>query len=215
MTISEQEAAIGKALWHQVTTVVILRQNMRQKSQSPEDAKFRQALENMRYKACTPDDIDFLRSCIAGRGPGKPKLSAKRFRNVSIITAWNAHKDKLNELGCHRFAEETGQRLVSFYSQDSLSPPNATKTGTRTAHITERAKRIYKANKITEKLQNELWDLPPSSSSHLPGKLSLCIGLPIMIRNNDATELCITKGQEGTVAGWTSKKDSMSWTLCL
>ena len=23
-----------------------------------------------------------------------------------------------------------------------------------------------------------------------------------MLRNNDATELCITKGQEGTVAGW-------------
>jgi len=25
-----------------------------------------------------------------------------------------------------------------------------------------------------------------------------------MIRHNDATELCITKGQEGTVAGWQS-----------
>ena len=42
-----QESAIGKALWHQVTTVIILRQNMRQKSQSLEDAKFRKALENM------------------------------------------------------------------------------------------------------------------------------------------------------------------------
>ena len=25
-----------------------------------------------------------------------------------------------------------------------------------------------------------------------------------MIRNNDATELCITKSQEGFIAGWTS-----------
>ena len=25
-----------------------------------------------------------------------------------------------------------------------------------------------------------------------------------MLQNNDATELCITKGQEGTVAGWQS-----------
>src|SRR6202046_5333502 len=31
-----------------------------------------------------------------------------------------------------------------------------------------------------------------------------CIGMPVMIRNNDATELCITKGQEGFIAGWTS-----------
>src|SRR6202051_4224527 len=28
--------------------------------------------------------------------------------------------------------------------------------------------------------------------------------MPVMLRNNDATELCITKGQEGTVAGWQS-----------
>ena len=29
MTVQGQQAAIGKALWHQVTTVVILRENMR------------------------------------------------------------------------------------------------------------------------------------------------------------------------------------------
>jgi hypothetical protein len=31
---------------------------------------------------------------------------------------------------------------------------------------------------------------------------AICIG--VMIRNNDATELCITKGQEGFIASWTS-----------
>jgi hypothetical protein len=51
-----------------------------------------------------------------------------------------------------------------------------------------------------------LWNLQHSASDHVPGKLSLCIGLPVMIRNNDATELCITKGQEGHVAGWQSAK---------
>lgn len=33
-SLRDREAAIGKALWHQVTTVVILRQNMRQCTQS-------------------------------------------------------------------------------------------------------------------------------------------------------------------------------------
>jgi hypothetical protein len=204
MSVRHQEAAIGKALWHQITTVVILRQNMRQNSQTPEDAKFRQALENMRYKACTKEDVAFLISRIAGRGPGRPKIGAKRFRNVSIITAWNAHKDKLNELGSSRFAAETGQELVHFYSVDKLSQGDEDKKETRNKPLTERAKRIYKANRITTKLQQELWDLPPAATGHLPGKLSLCIGLPVMIRNNDATELCMTKGQEGTVAGWCS-----------
>jgi hypothetical protein len=50
-SLRDQEAAI--ALSHQVTTVVILCQNMRQRTQSTDDAKFREALSNMRYKACT------------------------------------------------------------------------------------------------------------------------------------------------------------------
>ncbi|KAF8205242.1 hypothetical protein K438DRAFT_1579668 [Mycena galopus ATCC 62051] len=36
----------------------------------------------------------------------------------------------------------------------------------------------------------------------MAGKLRLCIGMPVMLRHNDATELCITKGQEATVVGW-------------
>ena len=59
-SMKSQEEAIGKALWHQVTTVVILRQNVRQKVQSLLDSQLRTALENMRYKACTPEDIRFL-----------------------------------------------------------------------------------------------------------------------------------------------------------
>jgi hypothetical protein len=111
-----QEAAVGKALWHQVTTVDILHQNMRQAQQSAEDSMLRTALENMRYKSCTPEDIAFLRTRIAGKGPNDPKLAQRRFRNVSVITAHNAQRDKINELGCKRFATENAQKLTSFYS---------------------------------------------------------------------------------------------------
>ena len=63
--MKSQEEAIGKALWHQVTTVAILRQNMRQKVQSLLDSQLQTALENMCYKACTLEDIRFLRSHIS------------------------------------------------------------------------------------------------------------------------------------------------------
>ncbi|KAJ6527314.1 hypothetical protein DFH09DRAFT_810471, partial [Mycena vulgaris] len=29
-----------------------------------------------------------------------------------------------------------------------------------------------------------------------------CMGMPVMLRSNDETEMCITKGQEGAVVGW-------------
>ena len=52
-------------------------------------------------------------------------------------------------------------------------------------------------------MQYGIFGIQPASE-HIPGKLSLCIGLPVMIRNNDATELFITKGQEGHIVGWKS-----------
>ena len=72
-----QQAGIGKALWHQVTAVVILRENMREKTQTPQDAKLHTALENMRCAACTPENIIFLKARITGKHPEQPKLSDK------------------------------------------------------------------------------------------------------------------------------------------
>jgi len=199
-----QESAIGKALWHQVTTVVILRENMRQKLQSPEDVKFRKALENMRYKACTQEDIAFLRTRITGPGADRPKLAEKDFRNVSIITAWNSQKDRINELGSARFSKETNQPLVNFYSIDKWVVYEDTPEKVTGRKRRKRVKATESSTNITQTDQENLWELPHHATQHFPGKLSLCIGMPVILRNNDATELCITKGQEGTVAGWQS-----------
>ena len=194
--IKSQEEAIGKALWHQVTTVVILRQNMRQKVQSVLDNQLRTALENMRYKACTPEDIRFLRTCISSNLPGRASICDENFRNVSIITAKNLHKDEINRLGAIRFAQETGQTLTNFYSEDSPNENNNEKTSAGGLRIKE----------ITAEIQSALWLQPPSSTDkNIAGNLSLCIGLPVMIRYNFATELCMTRGQEGYVHGWQSR----------
>ena len=120
MSVRSQQSAIGKALWHQITTVVILRQNMRQKVQSINDAKFRSALENMRYAKCTKEDIDFLKTRIAGKNANQPNIARKLYRNVSIITELNSQKDQLNKLGSLRFSKDTNQKLTDFYSDDEL-----------------------------------------------------------------------------------------------
>jgi hypothetical protein len=70
----------------------------------------------------------------------------------------------------------------------------------------------HASSKISPALQKIIWNLPPSATNHFPGKLSLCIGMPVIIRNNDATELCITKGREGHVMGWQA---GITWPTCL
>src|ERR1700727_577246 len=148
-----------------------------------------------------PEDIKFLKTRIAGRQSDQPKLSDKEFRNVSIITALNAQKDRINELGSVRFAAETGQTLTDFYSIDRFgSPPDAAEKQSRGRK--SKASKRNVSNEISPALQKIIWNLPPSATNHFPSKLSLCIGIPVIIRNNDATELCITKGQEGHVVGW-------------
>ena len=192
--------AMGRALWHQVNIVVILRQNMRQRTQTQEDDKLCKALENMRYKDCSLVDIQFLRSHITSQLPGRPSITDPEFRFVSIITAKNAQKDEINKLGCQLFAQHTGQQLIDFYSEDILKP----------SEDIEKRKRLGKAKKsrptkLNIVLQKILWNLPHSCAHKpVPGKLSICMGLPVMIKCNVATELCITNGQEATVVGWQS-----------
>ncbi|KAF8193611.1 hypothetical protein K438DRAFT_1589001 [Mycena galopus ATCC 62051] len=179
----------------------MLTQNMRQVTDSVEDTKLRTALSNMRFAACTRADLDYLESRTVGKKPGRPQFTDHGLHNVSIITALNSQKDKINEMGCKMFATETDQVLVDFFSDDSLALRSDPLQGYMRLCTATRVYAVRKA--LPPKRQQELWEAPPATTSdHIPGKLSLCLGLPIMIRNNDATELCITKGQEGIVVGW-------------
>ena len=205
MSVRTQETVIGKILWHQITTVVILKQNMRQKTQSSEDQKLRTALENMRYTACTPEDIEFLRSRIAGRDENHPKLNDEPFRNVSVITARNVQKDRINNEGAQRFASDHGAQLVHFYSSDRLAGAKAQHSQRRKGHRNRNSSHALSSTGISKRDQEALWECDPYSSDGFAGKLSLCVGMPVMIRHNGATELCITKGQEAVVVGWDEK----------
>jgi hypothetical protein len=131
-------------------------------------------------------------------------LAEKDFQNVSIITAWNSQKDRINELDSAQFAKETNQPPVDFYSTDKWVVYEDTPEKITSHKRRKRVKATENSTEITQADQHKLWDLPHHSTQHFPGKLSLCIGMPVMLRNNYATELCITKGQEGTVAGWQS-----------
>ncbi|KAJ7163700.1 hypothetical protein C8R46DRAFT_901977 [Mycena filopes] len=150
----------------------------------------------MRYACCTDDDVKFLRSRVAGRRPTDPHLDTAEFRDVSIITALNIHKDTINNYGAERFAADTGQELVEFYSVDRLSPRAVDRTKWKQC---EQA--FFKT--LGPRLQDQIWRASPSlTSDFIPGCLKLCLGMPVMLRSNEATELCVTKGQEGIVVGW-------------
>jgi len=75
----------GEPLWQQFTTVVILRENIRQKLLNSEDADYRKALEKMDYKACTNEDIMLLDSLISKSPEGTKNFENDMYHNVLII----------------------------------------------------------------------------------------------------------------------------------
>jgi hypothetical protein len=202
MSVRSQETVIGKVLWHQITTVVILVQNMRQNTQTVPDGNLRTALENMRYAACTPEDIAFMRTLIPRLHTDFSCLNNLIFRNVSIITARNNQRDRINEEGSRRFAADCGVQLTHFHSLDELA-------GSVNRKVRRKRKRGQQSfikeptlSGLTQVDQEALWDCYPHMSDQIPGKLSLCVGMPVIIRSNEATELCVTKGQQAAVVGW-------------
>ena len=194
-SLYKQECAIGRALWHQVTTVVILKQNMRQTIQSDKDRKFRKALENMRYKSCTQKDIDFLGTLIAN---DKNTLSHTKFLHVPVIVRYNIHRDVINSEGCRLFAERNNLQINSFYSLDRIAPVETVKKRGRPSNT--------KLRQLNPVMQRIIWDLPPTNTDHCASRLDLAVGMPVIIKKNLATECCITNGASGTVYAWQASK---------
>jgi len=104
---------------------------------------------------------------------------------VSIITALNAHKDEINHLGSLYFAAEMNQSLHHFFSQDSV--PSKESKERKKSHKGS-YKHSIKHGPLPVGAQNILWGQSPCVNTNLiPGKLSLCISMPIMIHVNSAT----------------------------
>jgi hypothetical protein len=96
--------------------------------------------------------------------------------------------------------------LTNFYSIDKWGKESDPADKSKWGKSKSAPKTKHKSNEMEFEDQLQIWKVRHGSTDNFPGKLSLCIGMPVMIRNNDATELCITKGQEAFVTGWNDKR---------
>jgi hypothetical protein len=127
-------------------------------------------------KNCTNEDIDLLNSrCKAFLKPSELEVA-----DVSLIVGRNIFRDVCNEEGVEAFANKNGLSVWSFAAVDHLP----------------------KCSHLADAMLDMLLDLQPCRTEHLPGILSLCQGLPVLITDNQATKLCVTNGAEAIVCGW-------------
>ncbi|KAI0686399.1 hypothetical protein C8T65DRAFT_591196 [Cerioporus squamosus] len=176
---------------------------MRQNGMSQEDAKFRTALENMRFGRCTKDDVALLLTRVHDPVKGGSELHTDRFREVPIITAYNAYRDAINADRVREYARARNVPLFSFYSHD-LWGKNKDGASIRQAQKAYDAvvDPVRQSNVIAPRIQEALWTIPPTLTGHHAGVLQLCVGMPVILKYNEATELCATNGAAARVVKW-------------
>ncbi|KAH9855420.1 hypothetical protein C2E23DRAFT_723963 [Lenzites betulinus] len=173
---------------------------MRQRGMSEEDCRFRRALENLRVKSCTNADRALFRSRIIHRSRS---LSIHSAGTTSIITARNSHRDAINDVGSKAFAVRCGRELRTFRSIDSWGVERASRSVRRGQLENDSSiNPVRTSNIIHPTIQTMLWDIPPCMTEQHAGTLRICIGMPVLLKNNEATELCATNGAEGIVHDW-------------
>ena len=198
-SVNQQKKSIGKALWHQFTVVVMLTKNMRQNTQSEEDAKFRKLLVNLRVKSCDRDDLELLHSRIPRDGHPDIDLMHPDFVHASMITCRNSDRDYLNEVGIARYARERNVKLHTFFAMDTFSNAKIPEHQAMFQYNPLRS-----GNVIPREHAERVLEIQPAYTQNVAGKLTICKGMPVLLKRNDATELNVTNGAEANVRSWRS-----------
>lgn len=112
-TSSGQKNILGKLLWLQVDTVVLLHQQMRQSG--PLNRNFVDLLERLRVGKCSDDDYSLLESRLAAN---VKQHGDTTWTGVPILVGDNTSKDRLNEHGAEAFSGMTGVPLTWYDASD-------------------------------------------------------------------------------------------------
>ncbi|KAE8218468.1 hypothetical protein CF319_g7667 [Tilletia indica] len=180
----ERRALSGIAAFRSINKAVVLKQVMRQK-----DSSFVALLGRLRYGMCTREDKDLLDQYVLGSGSLArasnidPSLWVTSPENASpLISYRNGVRDAHNDLMAKAFAQTSNQQFHYYHSEDKIGKGRAQRT-------------------LQNMAARAAWDVAAKKAGDLSGRLPLLMGMPVFCTENIATELGISNGSEGVVAG--------------
>jgi len=167
------DAKIGRRIYEEFSTVVVLREQMR-----ITDQVWRDFLVRLRYGRVQHEDLTMLRSLLLHQSP--IDFSSPPWTDASLITPRHAVRSHWNHASLRKACSESGQRLLICHAEDTIK--------NRALSLVERYALAQRSSGDGRRKRKDL-----------PETIELAIGMKVMVTSNIATDLDITNGARGTI----------------
>ncbi len=171
----EPDRVLGRALYEEFTTVVILKEQMR-----VSDPVWRDFLVHLRYGKVKQEHLTMLRTLImrpnSDNTPGD--MTSPIWNSASLVTPRHAVRVQWNAEGVRKWCRSAGERLYIVTAEDTV-----------------------KKRKLTLAEQCALAGRKGRKRKTLPETIELAIGMQVMVTSNIQTDLDLANGARGVIVG--------------
>ncbi|KAJ3874323.1 hypothetical protein F5051DRAFT_295649, partial [Lentinula edodes] len=172
------EAQIGRTLYEEFSTVVILRKQMR-----VTDPTWRDFLVHLRYGKVQSRHLDMLRTLVVSNSTNpKTDFDQEPWLQMSLVTPRHTVRERWNEEAIRKHCRRTGNRLFICHTSDTIR---------------------NKPLNLCERYGLAMHNAKSTSSSRrkksLPDRVELAIGAKVLVTQNIETDLDITNGARGKI----------------
>ncbi|VDC07039.1 unnamed protein product [Peniophora sp. CBMAI 1063] len=169
-------AAIGRRLYEQFETVVILNQQVRVR-----DGRWLEFLHRLREGAVSRGDIDMLRDLLITKPERLNEMDTPEWRDAVLVTPRHAVRVQWNSAAVEQHSRTTGHRIYEIPASDRI--------GRR--ELTMRERLAVALRKDEGKNKGEV--------GGLPSLVEISEDCKVMVTFNVETELDLANGARGTV----------------
>jgi hypothetical protein len=173
--------ALGRQIYEQFTTVVLLKTQFRNK-----DGEWRGVLTRARGGKCTPDDVKTIRSLVLDPAKDKSLFTSGEWSNAVLVTPRHSVRNQWNELASRHHCRQTGHQLINSPAYDTHN--NNPLSQTLRALVQSRTYATSEGGSTAK-----------GDPGGLPDVVQIAIGMKVMVTYNVETELDIANGARGTV----------------
>lgn len=179
MVKDSTDTQLGRAIYEEFSTVIILREQVR-----CTDPRWHRFLQNLRYGRVQHDDLTMLRSLVISNPRCEPTdFEVSPWKDALLVTPRHAVRRLWNDAANRKHCAESGNRLFICTADDTIKGQSLTireRFAVAGRHIADDGKKRRQKD-------------------GLPDTVELAVGMSVMVTSNLETDLDITNGARGTI----------------